>query len=158
MRKRLAVAALFFLFFLFAAACASTRAKGPVPSPEILIVQTSGIPSAARGVSGSIPVRYAVRVTNTAAETITLRRLTVQSVGSGAYTLGGTSMPFNAEIAPGTHREVEFWASAYVSDPTILGANGPVTLRVIARFDSPKGEFDEVVVRQINSMNGGEPR
>jgi hypothetical protein len=152
MRKLFAVA------LLFLAACASTRAKGPVASPQIRIAQISGIPAAARGVSGSIPVRYAVRVTNTATETITLRRLTVQSIGSGAYNLGGTSLPYSEEIVAGAAREVEFWASAFVSDPTILGANGPVTLRVIAHFDSPNGEFDEVVVQQINSMSGQEPR
>jgi hypothetical protein len=154
MRRFFAIAALFL-----AAGCASTRAKGPVPSPEIHIVQTSGVPVAARGVTGPVPIRYAVRVANRAAETITLRRITAQSIGSGAYDLRSTSTPFNDEIAPETHRDVEFWASAFIADPTILGANGPVTLRLIVHFDSPKGEFDEVVVQQVNAMSGGrEPR
>ncbi len=124
--------------------------------PEIRIVQTSGIPSAARGVVGAIPVRYAVRVTNRAAESITLRRITAQSIGSGAYDLRATSMPFNQEIAPATHREVEFWASASITDPSILGANGPVTLRLIVHFESPKGEFDDVVVQQVNASGSGQ--
>ena len=139
--------------FLFA--CATT-AKAPVASPEVRIAQTSGVPSVARGITGSFPVRYAVRIANTAKETITLQRITVQSLGAGAYELPATSRPFDQTIAPESHADVELWASAFVADPTILGANGPVTLRLTLHFESPKGEFDQVVVRQVNAASGGQ--
>jgi hypothetical protein len=126
-----------------------------VATPEIRIVQTRGIPAAASHVAGSIPVRYAVRVTNRATEPITIRNINAQSITEGAYDLRPTSMPFNEEIAPGAHGEVEFWADAVVTNPSMLGANGPVTLRLIVHFDSPKGAFDEVVVRQVNETGGG---
>lgn len=150
MRKLLASAVLFL------AACTSTRATAPVTSPEIRIVQTSGVPSAARNMAGPIPLRYAVRVTNRAKEPITLKRITAQSIGSGAYELRSQSKPFNEEIAPDVRRDVEFWASGFVADPTILGANGPVTIRLIVHFDSPKGEFDEFVVQQVNATGSGQ--
>ena len=153
MRKVLLSAALVL------AACTSTRATAPVTSPQIRIVQTSGIPAAARYVAGSIPLRYAIRVKNQATEPITLKSITLQSIGSGAYELRSQSKPFNEQIAPADLREVEMWSTGSVADPSILGANGPVTIRVIAHFDSPKGEFDEIVVQQVNALGSGqEPR
>jgi hypothetical protein len=152
MRKLLAVSLLLF------AACSSSSsksAKAPVTSPEIRIVQTRGIPPAARHIAGSIPVRYAVRVTNRATEPITIRNIAAQSIAEGAYELRPTTLPFNEQIAPGAHGDVEFWADAVVTNPSMLGANGPVTLRLIVHFDSPKGGFDEVVVRQVNETGSG---
>jgi hypothetical protein len=150
MRKFLPVIALVL------AACTSTRATAPVTPPEIRVTQTSGIPAAARYVSGSIPVRYTVRVANRAAEPITLKRITAQSIGSGAYELRSQSKPFNEQIAPGAQHDVELWASGYIADPSILGANGPVTVRLLLHFDSPKGEFDEMVVQQVNAIGSGQ--
>lgn len=139
------------IVLLIAAACTSTRATSPVKSPAIRVVQTSSVPYVARGVTGSVPVRYGVRVSNRAEIPITLKRVTIQSVGAGAYNLPSTSFPFDKTVAPDAHEDVEFWAGAYINDPSISGANGPVTLRVISHFDSPKGEFDEITVLQINS-------
>jgi hypothetical protein len=136
-------------------ACAH-RATAPMALPEVTIVQTSGVGLAARHVTGPIAVRYAVRIRNVAAQPITLKRIQAQSVGAGAYTLASTSKPFNVTIAPESHQDVELWASAFIEDATITGANGPVTLRLILYLDSPLGPFENVVVQQVNDRLTGE--
>ena len=143
MRKAAWVALLF-------TACASTRATAPITKPEMRIVQTSTIPAAARHVTGNIPVSYAMRIANRADETITLKRVTLQSVGAGAYTIS-TSLPFDVTIAPAQFQTIEFSAGA-VASTSVVGVNGPVSLRVIAHFNSPVGEFDEIVVQQVNDQ------
>ena len=135
-------------FLLTLTACASSRATVQITKPEMRIVQTSAIPAAARHVSGNIPVSYALRVANRSDETITLKRVTLQSVGAGAYSVS-TSLPFDVPIAPAQFQIVEFSAGA-VASTSVVGVNGPVSLRVIAHFNSPVGEFDEIVVQQVN--------
>lgn len=149
MRKVLVAASLFVL-----AACASKPATTPVTRPEVTIVQTRGVVPAARYESGPITVKYAVRVANKAGQPITLKRIVAQSLGMGAYTLSSTSRPFNATIAPDGYQDVEFWANAVAEPSTVVGANGPVTLRLILHFESAAGPFEDVVVQQVNDQVG----
>ena len=153
---RNAVAVSFLLAAVALTACAHRAATAPVALPEVTIVQTSGVGLAARNVTGPISVRYAVRIKNVAAQPITLKRIQAQSVGAGAYMLPSTSKPFNVTIAPESHQDVELWASALIEDPTITGANGPVTLRLILYLDSPLGPFENVVVQQVNDRLTGD--
>jgi hypothetical protein len=42
---------------------------------------------------------------------------------------------------------------AFISEEfgaTVYGANGPVTLRSVAHFDSPVGQFDHITVQQVH--------
>ncbi len=159
MRNRLA-ATLPFLIALTAAGCASSHsdsgmgaAKVKIADPEIIIRQLSTVPSAARHVSGGVPVHYAVRVENKAGEPITLKRIVAVSVGEGAYRVQASN-PFDKKIEPEHYETVEFWAPAFVDDPTVIGANGPVTLRVTTYFDSPVGQFQNIVVQQVHEDLG----
>ncbi|HUP48652.1 MAG TPA: hypothetical protein VNA04_07665 [Thermoanaerobaculia bacterium] len=143
--------------------CASTtsdsglgNARVKVVKPEIEIAQISSVPPAARHVQGGVPVQYAVRVGNRSRGTITLKSVTVVSMGVGAYDVESTSRPFSAKIEPDQYEVVQFWVPAYVNLSTVMGANGPVTLRAVFRFDSPDGQFQEVIVRQVNAMPGRE--
>jgi hypothetical protein len=156
MRKTFAAAVL-----LLTAACASMRsdsglgrAKVHLADPEILIRQISTLPFAARHVSGSIPVQYHVSVGNRATEPITLKQVSIVSMGYGAYEVEQTSRPFNTLIQPDGAGQIEFWVPARIDDPSIIGANGPVTLRLALQFDSPKGQFQHIVTQQVNAMPG----
>ncbi|HET7705109.1 MAG TPA: hypothetical protein VFM36_03420 [Thermoanaerobaculia bacterium] len=156
MRKSLIVLAV----LTFAVSCASTRsdsglgnAKVAVIKPEIELAQISSIPQAARHVEGGIPVHFALRVSNRFGEPITLKSVNLQSVGVGAYDVSATR-PFKTQIQPDAEETVEFWMPANVGMSTIVGANGPVTLRATLYFDSPVGQFQEVVIRQVNGMPG----
>jgi len=139
------------------AGCASSQSesglghsKVKLTEPELTFVQTSVVPQVARNITGSLPVHYKVRVANRSGEPITLTSIQVQSMGYGAYVLSPQSRPFKQKIAPDHFEVVEFWVPAEIEDPSLYGANGPVTLRAIAHFDSPVGQFDQVVVQQVH--------
>jgi hypothetical protein len=130
-------------------ACASTS-KPAGPEPELLIQQVSNIPEAARYVTGRISVQYAMAVKNVTPAPLQLKRIDVQSIGYGAYSLAPTSLPFDVAIAPGETKVVQFWGAAFIDSSTIMGANGPVTLRAVAQFDSANGPVRTTVVQQVH--------
>jgi hypothetical protein len=149
------------VFFLLVAACASMksdsgrgRANVEVPLPDLQIRQTSSVPSAAAQVTGGLPIQYALAVQNRAGQPITLKNVSIVSMGYGAYDVAQSSHPFKTVIQPAQTEVVQFWTAANISNPSLVGANGPVTLRVTAQFDSPLGQFQEVVVQQVNAGNG----
>ena len=142
---------------LLLASCAATRsdsglgnAKVAIARPDVAISQLSSVPAAAEHAGGGLPVHYRLRVANRAGEEITLKRISLQSIGAGAYTVQPTSQSVTARVAPDAFESVDFWVPAYVEYNTALGANGPVTLRLTLQFDSPVGQFQEIVVRQVS--------
>ncbi|HEY4641962.1 MAG TPA: hypothetical protein VII75_11515 [Thermoanaerobaculia bacterium] len=147
------------------AGCASStsesgmgNAKVRLIEPEIAFTQTNYLPPVAKEITGAVPVHYQVRVANKSGEPITLTRIDVQSIGLGAYTLHSQSRPFKTKIAPDHFEIVELWLPAIIDDVTVYGANGPVTLRAVAHFDSPVGQFDSVTVQQVHEHPGDENR
>ena len=145
MRKLLAAS---LLLTLLTAACASQGKSSRASMAGIQIVQTSAVPTAARYVQGGVSVQFAVRVTNLVDEPITLRRVTVQSLGEGAYHVQH-SMAYDLAVGPQQAQDVQFWAPAQTGR-SLVGANGPVSVRVTAEFDSKKGKFQEIVTRVVN--------
>ena len=134
--------------------CATSSPKTAAVEPELQIQQISNIPEAARYVTGRISVQYAVAVKNTTTAALQLKRIDVQSIGLGAYTLAPTSLPFDVPIAPGETKVVQFWGGAFIDSSTISGANGPVTLRAVAQFDSANGPVRTTVVQQVHESGG----
>jgi hypothetical protein len=161
MRNRILVLAVVMLI----SACASSQsgsgrgnANAELPKPELRIEQLNSVASAARYVTVAIPIHFALRVANTSGSPITLKRVRVQSVGFGAYRISeGASniaaQPFEKIIQPNHYEVVDFWVSA-VTEDTTLGANGPVTIRCIAQFDSPVGQFQQMVIQQVHDIIG----
>jgi len=127
--------------------------KAPLDEPEILIAQVSHIAEAARNITGPISVQYQVEVANHSKDPIAIKRIDVISIGSGAYTLRPTSVPFNARLLPGESKALQFWAPAVIDDPTILGANGPVTIRATVYYDTSAGSTQTIVVRQVRALD-----
>jgi hypothetical protein len=156
MKSTLAVLALFVLW-----SCASMKSdsgKGAanvnIPKPDMQIQQLSTVPPAARHIEGSIPIQYALAVQNHAGGPITLKQVSVVSMGYGAYDVPSTSRPFQALIQADQTQIVDFWVPANITTTSLVGANGPVTLRITATFDSPEGQFQHMVVQQVNSTTG----
>lgn len=147
-------------FLLLTSACASMKSDsglGPARSadvvePAVQIVQLSRMPGAARHITGGIPIQYGVRITNRASHPILLTRVTVVSMGEGAYNLAQSSHPFKIWIQPAGYGDVQFWAPASIDSATISGANGPVTVRATLTFDSSIGQFEKIVVQQVNEF------
>jgi hypothetical protein len=137
------------LAVIAAVACATDNTM-KIPDPDFALVQLSQMPEAARNVTGGFPVQYRLHVGNHAAVPITLKRVNVQSVGLGAYDVPSTSRPFNLAIAPEKSVAVDFFVPVIITQPTILGANGPVTLRGVVTFDSEWGPFQRTFLLQAN--------
>jgi len=130
--------------------------KSPVAEPEVVIEQISNVAPAARNISGGITVRYRVRVRNLANEVVTLKRIDLRSIGYGSYTIDGMSQSFDVNIKPGSESAVDFWAPGFIADPSITGANGPVTLRAVMLFDSASGQLQTVVTQQVRSLTAAD--
>ena len=94
-------------------------------------------------------MQYRVDVENRAKTPITIKRIDVISLGSGAYNLRSTSVPFSEQLNPGETRAVQLWAPASIDNPTILGANGPVTIRLTLYYDTPAGTQQTIVVQPV---------
>lgn len=115
--------------------------------------QTGGVGIAARNMTGNLPVRFEIEVRNPSREPIQLDRIQVETMGLGAYSISPQSKPFTLMIGSNRAALVEMWAPAVASE-TILGVNGPVTLRLTANFSSEFGKFQRIVVTQVNDQSG----
>jgi len=149
-------AAAVLVFAITVSGCASMKsdsgqgqAKVDIIRPQVTLSQISAVSLAARHVDGPLPIKFQVRVANNSMENITLKNLTLVSMGRGAYEVEQTSRPFSLTVRPDASGTADFWVPA-LAGTSILGANGPVTMRIIAHFDSPVGQFDEVVIQQVS--------
>lgn len=143
----------FAVLALLLAACASARP--PVAEPEIVIEQLSRVVPAAEHGIGPVTLQYRVTIHNVADKPITLKHIDLGTVGEGAYTLPSSSRTFDLLIGPGQTQSVTFYLTGSVTDPTIIGANGPVTLRAVVGFDSPVGSFQTVHTQQVHENLAG---
>ncbi len=134
--------------FLLAIAC-STASSGP--QPDIQLAQLSNVGDAARHMTGGVSVQYQLSIHNTTSDALRIRRVDLQSVGMGAYSLPATTRAFDVALAPGETRTIDLWGAAVIDAATIVGANGPVTIRAVVQFDAPSRQFQSVVVQQVNA-------
>ncbi|MGH9423389.1 MAG: hypothetical protein ACRD3J_25675 [Thermoanaerobaculia bacterium] len=124
------------------------------PGPEIALMQLSRVAEGTQYDTGPVSTQYAVDVKNTLAAPLQLRRVSVQSIGGGSYTLPPHSQGFNETIEPGATKRVTFWAPAYVAVQTVAGANGPVTVRGTIEFESEGKKSQKIVVQNIAPAGG----
>lgn len=145
--KRLAV-----LLAVAAAACSSNKVN--IIRPEIGLTQIVG-PADVGYPQGQMDVQYGMRVANRAGDAITLKRVEIQSVGSGAYVLRHDNFYFNERIDPEHYADVTFWVHAYArGGPFGHGTSEPVTVRGIAYFESPAGPFQQIFQRDLSQFSG----
>lgn len=135
--------------------CATNNASVDLIPPEFRIVQITSVGEAARHVTGGVSVGYHAEILNRSSETLTLRRIQLESMGEGAYRVPASTKPFDLQLLPDQIAAVEMWVPAYIERATISGANGPVTLRAKVEFDSSVGMFQRIYVQQVNA---GAPR
>jgi hypothetical protein len=140
---------------LLLAACASSKNNATIIKPEIELVQLQA-PVDVGYATGPTQIQFGVRVANRSAEPITLRRIEIQSVGSGSYQLRKEFFPYNEQIAPDGFTTVTFWAHGYgyATDRGRTPSAEPVNIRGIIYFDSPAGSFHQIVTRYINQFPG----
>jgi hypothetical protein len=145
--SRSAAPLLLIVFFL---ACSSTQHPANLLEPEFRIRQVGGQAQVARHMQGAIAVNLEMEIINRSSEPLTVERIQVESMGAGAYTIPSTSRPFEKVIPPDRIEVFDLWAPANAEN-TILGANGPVTVRSVVTYRSPLGKFQKIYVRQVNA-------
>jgi hypothetical protein len=118
--------------------------------PDTKLLQLVG-PEQLNWESGQIELKYALQVTNRAAEPITLRQIQIQSVGEGgAYSIPTSSYFFRKAVTPGDTSEIEFFAKAISEGNRYkIDAQSPVSVRVIAFFEAPKGNFRQAFITNL---------
>lgn len=139
-------------------ACGSSGSGANVPTaaqigtvePETSLVQLVG-PEQLNWESGMIEMKYALRINNLAAEPITLRQIQIQTVGQeGPYVVPQSSYFFREPVTAGTERSVEFFAKALsAGDRYRIDAQSPVSIRIIAYFEAPKGNFRQTFITNV---------
>ena len=100
---------------------------------------------------GPMNVQYQLAIHNPTNATYTLRRLDLQSVGQGAYSIRTGNSPITRTIAAGgtTTIGLSAWARARGG---YLTAEEPVTIRGIAYFEAPDGRHFQRVFTQTLSQ------
>ena len=113
--------------------------------------------------TGRFDVQFGLQVENPTNEAVTLKSVEMSQIGSGSYQIrqpgptGGTPdhYTFSETIAPGQTKAVSFWVHAYQRVlPGSFGASEPVTVRALVYFDSPSGQFHQVVQKTIGQFEG----
>jgi hypothetical protein len=89
---------------------------------------------------GMVNIQYALSVANRTKDPITLTRIEIRTVSSGAYTIRPISTTINADLAPGQEKTIpiSIWANARGGN---LAAHEPVSLRATAYMTGPSGAF-----------------
>jgi hypothetical protein len=132
-----------FLFLVvLIAACGSASSGRPtgIAAPEI----RAGIAGTIFFGSGSTaPANIDVEVTNVANVPITLRRVEVDSPGMGTYGIQRASRIVRETIAPGETKRVTVFATAVT---TVRNPSEPLTIRVIAEFETGKDRWREIAM------------
>jgi hypothetical protein len=128
------------LILLLLAGCASgAQDDANAPNVELHLAQYESAPNAYL-YGGLVNVRYELSVANHTKEPITLTRIEIRTIGSGAYTIRPTSTRINADLAPGQGKTIpiSIWGSARGGN---LASLEPVTLRATAYMKGPSGAF-----------------
>ena len=142
----------FLLILLLAFACASSNSQGgksKKPDPPIEIEQLVG-PAELNYPYGPIEVQYQLTIQNPTPQPITLTRVSVATLSSqgAAYTLRRDFYNVKKTIAPNATDAVTFWAKAFSYGRSMRDTE-PITFRAIVYFDSPEGNFQKILVREL---------
>jgi hypothetical protein len=121
-------------------ACASaSQDDANAPTVVLHLAQYESAPNAYL-YGGLVNVRFALSIANRTKDPVTLTRIEIRTISSGAYTIRPTSTPINAALAPGQEKTIplSLWANARGGN---LSAQEPVTVRGTAYMTGPSGAF-----------------
>jgi hypothetical protein len=153
--KRIAFCAL--LLTISACSSSSTSHNGPVtPLPSVEIVQIYGPADVnySRGMS-FVDAQFSLQITNPSTDPITLKHVTLESVGGSSIRMRREDRAFNNEIPPGQTGQAPLNARVYFqSDSSGSPTREPITMRATLSFDSPKGKFNRIVQKMVGEFPG----
>jgi hypothetical protein len=130
--------------------------KAKILEPEIQLVQITG-PAESMYPSGRFEVQYGMRIGNRSGETITLRRVQLETIGAGGpYLVPRDQYYVTRAIDPTKFEDVTFWVHAIATGTRFsIDAQAPVTIRGTAYFDAPAGAFRKVFVVNLSQVDRG---
>jgi hypothetical protein len=138
------------ILFLFAGCSSATQDDPNAPNVVLHIAQYESAPNAYL-YGGLVNVRYSLSVANRTKDPITLTRIEIRTIGSGAYTIRPTSTPINVDLAPGQEKTIplSLWAQARGGT---LSAQEPVTIRATAYMTGPTGAFVRLLTEYFSEQ------
>ena len=138
-------AAIFCILFI---ACASGEfAPSGLILPELELAQ---LPNGLELLNypGQVQITYHLRVKNLSGEPITLQKIDLRTVGEGPYRTASETGTLNETIDPAATKVIQFtlWAASRGERRT---ADEPVTVRLIAYFDTPLGPMAKTISKRL---------
>ncbi len=124
---------------LLLAGCATVGDDPNAPNVTLHLLPLSSAPNAYR-YGGPVNIGYELTATNSTNQPVTLDRIEVRTIGSGAYLIRPTSTRLNLALGPGESKAVQFsiWGTAPGGQ---LASGEPVTVRAAGYLKGPSGPF-----------------
>ncbi len=134
------------LAFLLTACASSNNSNGPNVAVQLAQVSSTNDVFYFRG---PVNVQYQVQITNPTNQPLTLTRLDLQTIGTGAYSLRANGTPMNLKVPPNatTAYLISVWG---YSRGGYLASSEPVTIRGTAYFQGPNGSFVRLFNQNIS--------
>ncbi|HEX9984911.1 MAG TPA: hypothetical protein VGF69_16740 [Thermoanaerobaculia bacterium] len=130
--------------------CAS-KPQIDIVKPDMALVQVAGAGDVGFR-SGAIDIQFALQVQNRSDVPITLRTVTLSSLGTGgAYRIISEEDRFAHTLQPRQAGQVTFWSRAVATSDRLEGTE-PVRLRLVAYFESPKGQFTQILTQELGQF------
>jgi hypothetical protein len=141
--------AVVFLSALVVVACASSKQPSG-PNVTVHLAQTT-TPNDIYYFAGPVSIQYQLAIMNPTNEPLTLERLDLQTIGTGAYSLRTASTPMNLKVPPnGTSVfNISVWGR---SRGGYLRATEPVSIRGTAYFRGASGSFIRIFTENLSQM------
>jgi hypothetical protein len=134
---------------LLALSCSSNRGVDLL-RPELHLVQLSG-PAQNLYQRGIVSIRYKLYCHNRSTDPITLRTLELRPLAPGGYLPDPTPLPFGRDIGPDSTASITFHARAFEAGGN-AASNIPVSVRIIAYFETPTGGFHQTFIETLDQM------
>ena len=94
-----------------------------------------------------------IQISNPSTVPITLKHVSLQSVGNSTVSMRREDRGFNNVINPGSMAQATMNARVYfTSDLSGSPTREPMTIRATLNFDSPKGTFNRIVQTNISEF------
>jgi len=98
---------------------------------------------------GSTDVSFRITIANRSPDPITIKRISLQSMGGSTYRLDTQTRKFNQKIAPQARESFKFWASAIATDLT-METRTPLVLRATVEGFEGETPVRAVFNRRVN--------
>src|SRR5438046_10229371 len=133
------------LAFLLTACASSNNSNGPNVAVQLAQVGSTMDVFYFRG---PVNVQYQVQIINPTNQPLTLTRLDLQTIGTGAYSLRANGTPMNLKVPPNATSTYLISVWGY-SRGGYLASSEPGTIRGTGYFQGPNGPFGRVCKRDI---------